>query len=552
MLQDNLIKILEESFRKYRGMPAITDYFTSEVFSYYTLALEVAKLHMLFEECGLKNGDKVAIAGRNNPRWVTAFVASITYGCTAVPIMQDLDMNDINHMVNESRARVLFAGDAFWDIIETESTPRLKAIFSLSDFHCIWERDGDRLSDYQRNILRHFNAKYPKGFDTDDIAYEAPELRKPAVICYTSGTTGFSKAVILTVGNLTSNVECILAKQMFDRDTRTLGLLPLGHIYGMVFSMLAPLAAGSHITLLGHMPSHKILLQALGGVHPHVICTVPHVMERIVRRELIRRAHNGATKLASFIPAVNALIDPAVRKILLHMFGGEIRQVMIGGAPLNRNIEQFLVQIKFPFTVGYGMTECAPLISYSTPEEFVPGSCGRIVPHMEVRIDSPEPATIPGEILAKGDHVMAGYLTKDKKDDKRVIDGDWLHTGDIGTLDADNVLRIKGRMETLIKLPDGTTIYPEEIEARLNVMDGIMESLVEWHNGRLSALVVPDYEYADAMGLGLSEIRDLMSSNLEQLNTSLDNGVHISELILYPSEFEKTPKLSIRRYKYAK
>lgn len=552
MLQDNFVKLLEESFRTNCDAPAITDYFTSEVFTYYTLAQEVAKLHMLFDACGLKGDDRVAIVGRNNPRWVIAYIAVVTYGSTAVPIMQDFDANDINHIIVHAQVRLLFTGDLFWDIIEPESTAKVKAVFSLSDFRCIYERDGERLTEFQRDILRHFNSRYPKGFLSGDIDYEAPPVEKAIMICYTSGTTGFSKGILLTVGNLTSNVEFLLSKNVFGRGIRTLELLPLGHIFGLVCDMLAPLAAGAHITLLGRMPSVKLLVKALQGVRPHVVCTVPQVMERLARRTVLDRMHSGAVKLVSLVPTMNTLIEPAARKLLVHAFGGELRLVLVGGAPLNREIEQFLLRIKFPFTVAYGMTECAPLISYSPPEDFVPGSCGRIVSRMEAKVDSPEPARIPGEILVRGENVMQGYY-RDKKDTARTFDADgWLHTGDAGTLDAGNVLRIRGRMETRVVMPGGTVVYPEEIESMLNVMDGVMESLVAMHEGRLKAFVVPDYEQADHMGLGMNGIRELMEGNLAALNAALGADIQVSEIELYPSEFEKTPKMSIRRYLYTK
>ena len=315
--------------------------------------------------------------------------------------------------------------------------------------------------------------------------------------------------------------------------------------------MLAPLAAGSHITLLGHIPSAKVLTKALQGVHPHVVCTVPRILEQLTRKEVLERMQTGAVMLASLVPAMNSLIEPAARKILTHAFGGEIRLVIVGGAPLNREIEHFLLRIRFPFTVGYGMTECGPLISHSAPEEFAAGSCGRIVSRMEVRIASSDAAKIPGEILVRGDHVMAGYF-RDKRSTACAIDREeWLHTGDMGTLEGD-VLRVRGRLESRITLPDGREVYPEEIESRLNVMDGIMESLVAMHEGRLVAFVVPDYEQADHLGIGMNGIREMMDANLAALNASLGDAPHIEAIILYPSEFEKTPKMSIRRYLYVK
>lgn len=551
MQQDNLIKFLEESFRKNRDLPAMTDYFTGTTFTYYTMALEVAKLHLLFDECGLKDDDKVALIGRNNPHWIIVYLAVITYGSVIVPIMQDFGSNDINHIVNHSGAKFLFLGEPFWDIIETDRAPKLKAVFSLSDFKCLHERDGERLTNFQRNILRHYNTKYPKGFLTKNIAYDAPVLSKVAMICYTSGTTGFSKGVMLTIGNLTSNVEYILSKKLYSRGSNLLGMLPMGHIYGLVFDLLAPLSAGTHITLLGGMPSVKVLTKAMQSVHPNIVCVVPNVLENIVRREIISRLKTGAVKFASMILGEQA-IDPAARKMLMYIFGGEATHIIIGGASLNQEIEQYLRHIKFPFSVIYGMTECASLISFATPEEFVQGSCGRIVDRVEVTIDSPEPENISGEILVRGDNVMSGYY-KDKPGTKNTIDHEeWLHTGDVGTMRSDGTLFIRGRMETRIELPDGNIIYPEEIESRLNVMNCVMESIIVRHNEKLVALVVPDYEQADSLGKGLSGIREVMAENMETLNSSLDEFCHVSDIVLYPVEFEKTPKMTIKRYIYTK
>lgn len=551
MQQDNLIKFLEESFRKNRDLPAMTDYFTGTTFTYYTMALEVAKLHLLFDEYGLKDDDKVALIGRNNPHWIIVYLAVITYGSVIVPIMQDFGSNDINHIVNHSGAKFLFLGEPFWDIIETGRAPKLKAVFSLSDFKCLYERDGDRLTNFQRNILRHYNTKYPKGFLTKNIAYDAPVLSKVAMICYTSGTTGFSKGVMLTIGNLTSNVEYILSKKLYSRGSNLLGMLPMGHIYGLVFDLLAPLSAGTHITLLGGMPSVKVLTKAMQSVHPNIVCLVPSVLENIVRREIISRLKTGAVKFASRILGEQA-IDPAARKMLMYIFGGEATHVIIGGASLNQEIEQYLRHIKFPFSVIYGMTECASLISFATPEEFVQGSCGRIADRVEVTIDSPEPENISGEILVRGDNVMSGYY-KDKPGTKNTIDHEeWLHTGDVGTMRSDGTLFIRGRMETRIELPDGNIIYPEEIESRLNVMNCVMESIIVRHNEKLVALVVPDYEQADSLGKGLSGIREVMAENMETLNSSLDEFCRVSDIVLYPVEFEKTPKMTIKRYIYTK
>lgn len=539
----------ETSFREYRELPALTDYFKNETFSYYEVAKEIAKLHMLFSKAGLKKGERIALVGRNNPRWVITYIAALTYGAVIVPLLQDFNDNDINHIISHSEARLVFAGDIHWDMIDEGQLKNVKAVFSLTDFQCVYEKFGTEITNYRENLLSHYRSKYPKGFTINDIAYDEIADDSVAVISYTSGTTGFSKGVMLTVDNITANVAFALEKKFHYQGSRVLSLLPLAHIYGCVFDMLTPLSAGSHIVLLGNTPSVKISLKAMHEVKPHLMCMVPAMMEKIVRRQLLPLAENRLMKLFTKIPVADNVIRTGIRKKLLSSFGGEIMEVNIGGAPLNREVAEFLVQIKFPFTVGYGMTECAPLISYSPHEEYKPGSCGRVIPGIEVHIESDDPQNIQGEITVKGPNVMKGYFKDPALTSKTIKDG-WLHTGDIGTMDPDGTLYIRGRRESAITLPEGQLIYPEELESRLNVMDCVMESLVLERHGRLVALVVPDYEQADAQGITVSALRDVMKENLKTLNSLIAPFEAVSDIILYPEEFEKTPKKSIKRFIY--
>lgn len=551
MMKDNLIKLYQQSFRENREVPALTDYFKQETFSYFEMAKEIAKLHLLFEACGVEKGDKIALIGRNNPRWVTAYIATITYGAVIVPMLQDFPANDVNHIIKHSESKLLFLGDNFWDIIHEEEIDLVQAVFSLTDNRCIYEKRGDKITTFQRDIRKHFNARYPKGFSVDDISY--PEIPNDALclLNYTSGTTGFSKGVMLSVNNLTGNVVFVTEHGVHTRGSRVLSFLPLAHAYGCAIDMLAPLAVGAHITLLGKMPAPKILVEAMANVRPNVVVTVPLLIEKIVRKQVFPKISKGFAKIAVKIPGINAKIYDGIREKLVETFGGELSHIIIGGAPLNAEVEDFLVKIKFPFCVGYGMTECAPLISYTDYWEFIPRSCGKVLaPYMELRINSVDPFTIPGEILTRGENVMMGYYKNDAAT-KEILEPDgWLHTGDMGTTDEIGTIFIQGRCKSMLLGSNGQNIYPEQIEARLNNMRCVMESLVVDRNGRLVALVVPDYEQADSEGVDHSKLQEVMNENLKELNSQVASYEKLAEIVLHPTEFEKTAKRSIKRYLY--
>ena len=560
MLQENLIKIYEKSFRENREMSALTDYFKNETFSYYEMAKEIAKLHLVFKKAGIKRGDKIALIGRNNPRWCITYIGTITYGAVIVPILQDFTPADVIHIINHSESRLLFLGDNFWDVIEEDQIRQIEAVFSLTDFHVIYERDGKSLTKFQRDILKNYRSKYPRGFSINDIKY--PEVPNDQVILlnYTSGTTGYSKGVMLTVNNLTGNV--LFAKSAVNTQTgnhyfqqggRTLSFLPLAHAYGCAFDFLAPLAVGGHITLLGRIPSPKILLEAMAVVKPTVICCVPMILEKVYRKQVLPMLEKGPMSIAVKIPLLNTAIYSVIRKKLMDAFGGNVAIFIVGGAPMNQETETFLMKIHFPITIGYGMTECAPLISFTPDNEFKPGSCGRYLKELlEVKIDSADPEHTAGEILVRGEHVMKGYYKNDK-DTQKVLDADgWLHSGDMGTMDPDGTLYIRGRSKTMILSGNGQNIYPEEIEDKLNNMYLVLESLViDVGEGRLRAMVVPDYEQAEAEGVDKNDLPEIMQNNLKELNTQLAAYERVAEIVLYPTEFEKTPKRSIKRYLYS-
>lgn len=561
MLQENLIRMYEESFRAHRELPALTDYFKGETFSYYEMAKEIAKLHLFFKKAEIRRGDKIALVGRNNPRWCITYLATITYGAVIVPILQDFAPADIVHIVNHSESRLLFVGDNYWDIIEEDEIARIDAVLSLTDFHVIYERRGKSLGVYMRDMVKNYRAKYKRGFSADDIKYPDIPNDQMVLLNYTSGTTGYSKGVMLTVNNLTGNV--LVAKNArntqtgthyFVRGGRTLSFLPLAHAYGCAFDFLSPLAVGGHVTLLGKIPSPKILIEAMQMVKPTVICCVPLILEKIYRKQVLPLLEKGPMSIAMKIPLLNSAIYSAIRKKLIDSFGGEVVIFIVGGAPMNQETEAFLLKIKFPITVGYGMTECAPLISFTTDDLFKAGSCGMYIKeYLDLRIDSPDPEHTAGEIIVKGEHVMLGYY-KNEKDTHAVLDPDgWLHTGDMGTVDPDGTLYIRGRSKTMILTGSGQNIYPEEIEDKLNNMYLVLESLVlDAGNGKIKALVVPDYEQAEAEAEGVdkADLPQIMQNNLQELNAQLAAYERISGIALYPNEFEKTPKRSIKRYLY--
>ena len=558
MLQENLIRMYEESFRAHRELPALTDYFKGETFSYYEMAKEIAKLHLFFKKAEIRRGDKIALVGRNNPRWCITYLATITYGAVIVPILQDFAPADIVHIVNHSESRLLFVGDNYWDIIEEDEIARIDAVLSLTDFHVIYERRGKSLGVYMRDMVKNYRAKYKRGFSADDIKYPDIPNDQMVLLNYTSGTTGYSKGVMLTVNNLTGNV--LVAKNArntqtgthyFVRGGRTLSFLPLAHAYGCAFDFLSPLAVGGHVTLLGKIPSPKILIEAMQMVKPTVICCVPLILEKIYRKQVLPLLDKGPMSIAMKIPLLNSAIYSAIRKKLIDSFGGEVVIFIVGGAPMNQETEAFLLKIKFPITVGYGMTECAPLISFTTDDLFKAGSCGMYIKeYLDLRIDSPDPEHTAGEIIVKGEHVMLGYY-KNEKDTHAVLDPDgWLHTGDMGTVDPDGTLYIRGRSKTMILTGSGQNIYPEEIEDKLNNMYLVLESLVLEHNGKLHALVVPDYEQAEREGVDKNDLPQIMENNLKELNTVVAGYEHVAAITIYPTEFEKTPKRSIKRYLY--
>ena len=558
MLQENLIKMYEQSFREHREMSAVTDYFSGESYSYYGFAKEIAKLHILFDEAGVKRGDKIALVGRNTPRWCAVYIATMTYGAVIVPIMQTFTSNDITHIVNHSESRLLFAGDAHWQSLDTDRMPLLEAALSLKRLDVVYEKEGSAVAEALKTLDDDFKAKYPNGFKVEDIKFNAIPNEEMILLNYTSGTTGSSKGVMLSVNNLTGNM--VFARDMVNPDTgtnyysaggRTLSFLPLAHAYGCAFDFLAQLVVGGHITLLGRMPSPKILVDAMQVVKPTIVCSVPLILEKIYRKMIMPMLEQGPMSIAMKIPLLNTALYSVIKYKLMASFGGEVQIFIIGGAPMNQETESFLRKINFPLTIGYGMTECAPLISYEHPKYFKNGSCGRYLPGlMEAKIVSKDPQNIPGEILVHGENVMMGYY-KNEAATQAVLEPDgWLHTGDMGIMDEDGTLYIKGRCKTMILTGTGQNIYPEEIEDKLNNLPLVMESLIVERKGVLTALIFPDYDQAKQEGIQGEALDKMMADNIIELNKMVASYEKIGRYELMESEFEKTPKRSIKRYLY--
>ena len=545
-----LAQIYQKSFIENWDLPALTEYTTRRHLTYAELARDIASLHLLFETIGLREGDKVALCGRDSIAWVTVYMATVTYGAVIVPILSDFNPVDITHIVNHSEAELLFVGASVWEHIEPSALLNVKAAISLEDRMLFHETGGGEVARNLKLLRRRFRRRYPTGFSSGDVRYTVRDNSELAEINYTSGTTGFSKGVMLTGGNLAGNVTFGMSRELHFRSSRALAFLPLAHAYGCAFDMLTPLAVGSHITLLCKTPSPRVLLRAMAEVRPHLVICVPLILEKIYKNQILPLISKGTMRWTLAVPFLDSLIYSKIRKKLIDAFGGEFEEVIVGGAPLNHEVEDFLYKIRFPFTVGYGMTECGPLISYTPWREFVPGSSGRLLPGMEAIVMGDDPEHEPGEICVRGINVMKGYY-KNPKATAEVLDGDgWLRTGDMGTRSSDGTLFLRGRSKTMILSASGQNIYPEEIEAKLNNMPFVAESLVVERDGRLVALVYPDYESVDRLGLQGADLTDAMENVRRELNGLLAPYEQIARIQLLPNEFEKTPKRSIKRFLY--
>jgi len=551
MIKENFVELYENSFRNNWDLPALTNYSEKITYKYSDLATEIAELHILFEKSNIQKGDKIALVGRNNIMWCTVYLATVSYGAVIVPILQDFHPDNIHHIVNHSESKLLFVSDQIWENLDESEIAEVRGIFSISKLRCLHQRKGESFDVIIKNIKDEMQKRYPKGYSVEDINYPKVDNSEVVLLNYTSGTTGFSKGVMLTANNLAGNVIFAGQIDVLHRGETIVSFLPLAHAYGAAFEFLYSLSAGAHTVLLGKSPSPKILMQAFADYRPNLIVTVPLVIEKIYKKIILPELEKPVVKIALNIPVVKQKIYAKIKNRLVNSFGGNFRQVIIGGAPFNREVEDFFYKIKFPFTVGYGMTECAPLISYDRYDVFVPNSCGKVLPGiMEVRVDSPDPYNILGEIQVKGENVMKGYYKNEQGTKDTFTEDGWLKTGDLGTIDKDNRIYLRGRSKTMILGANGQNIFPEEIESRLNNMPYVMESLVVVRNGKLTALVYPDYQAMDAVGITINDLPAIMENNKNKLNDMVSSYENVAQLAIYPNEFEKTPKKSIKRYLY--
>lgn len=478
-------------------------------------------------------------------------MATITYGAIVVPILQDFNPNDVHHIVTHSESVFLFTSDSIWETLEEERMTGLRGVFSLTDFRCLHQRDGETVQKFMKHMDESMQHTYPKGFQQEDVQYTTLSNDKVMLLNYTSGTTGFSKGVMLTGNNLAGNVTFGIRTELLKKGDKVLSFLPLAHAYGCAFDFLTATAVGTHVTLLGKVPSPKILMKAFEEVKPSLIITVPLVIEKIYKNVIQPLISKKGMKWALSIPLLDNQIYGQIRKKLIEALGGRFKEIIIGGAAMNPEVEEFFYKIKFPFTIGYGMTECGPLISYAPWDQFVPSSSGKILDIMEARIYKENPEGETGEIQVRGENVMTGYYKNPEATQEVFTEDGWLRTGDLGTMDEAGNIFIRGRLKTMILSSSGQNIFPEEIEARLNNMPFILESLIIERNKKLVALVYADYEALDSLGLNTPDnLKTIMDENLKNLNDLVAAYEKVSQIQLYPTEFEKTPKRSIKRYLY--
>ena len=551
MIQENFIKIYEKSFQENWDLPALTDYVEQKTLTFADVAKEIARFHILFRECQIRRGDKIALIGRDCANWCVVYMAAVTYGAIIVPILPDFNPNDVHHIINHSESVFLFVSDRIWDTLEEEKISEIRGVFSLTDFRCLHQRDGENIQKLLKELDSRFTEEYPNGFTRENIRYADLDNDKVVLLNYTSGTTGFSKGVMLTGNNLAGNVTYARTLDVLFRGERELCFLPLAHAYSCAFNFLVPMAFGAHVFLLGKLPSPKILLKAFEEVKPNLILTVPLILEKIYKKMIAPQLNKRTMKLAMSVPLLNDRIYAQINKKLTNALGGRFREVIVGGAAMNQEVANFLYKIKFPYTIGYGMTECGPLISYDNHKEYVPTSCGQILKGiMEVRIDSEDPYNKVGEIQLRGENVMKGYYKNEEATRNVFTDDGWLKTGDLGTIDVNKRIYIRGRSKTMILSSNGQNIYPEEIEAKLNNLPFVLESLVVEREGKLVGLVSPDYDTVDSTGIRHEDLPAIMEQNRKDLNKLLAPYEAVTSIILYPTEFEKTPKRSIKRYLY--
>ena len=546
--EQHFIDYIEQSIIRNWNLNALTDY-KGATLQYKDVARKIAKFHIVLESAGIQPGDKIAVCGRNSAHWAVTFLATITYGAVIVPILHEFKADNIHNIVNHSEAKLLFVGDQVWENLNEAAMTILEGIILMTDFSILISRT-EKL-DYAREHLNElFGKKYPKNFRKEHIEYHKDQPEELAVINYTSGTTSYSKGVMLPYRSLWSNTAFAFEVLPLKAGDKIISMLPMAHMYGLAFEFLYEFSAGCQIYFLTRMPSPKIIFQAFSEVKPHLVVAVPLIIEKIIKKNVLPKLETPTMKLLLKVPIINDKIKTTVREGVVSAFGGRFAEVIVGGAAFNQEVEQFLRMIEFPYTVGYGMTECGPIICYEDWSRFKPGSCGKAVPRMEVKILSPDPENIAGEIVCRGPNVMLGYY-KNEEATREAIDADgWLHTGDLALMDAEGNVTIKGRSKNMLLGASGQNIYPEEIEDKLNNLPYVAESIIVQQNEKLVGLVYPDFDDAFAHGLTTTDIERVMEENRVTLNAELPAYSQIFKMKIYPEEFEKTPKRSIKRFLY--
>lgn len=549
MLENGYLNLMEKALLEHQDRVAFSDY-KGKTITYSQVGERIYGLHLLFEKLGIEKGDKIAVIGRNMTSWAVTYLGVISYGAVVVPILPDFNSNDIHHIINHSGSKLLFSTDLLFDKIDETKIPAIKGIISINSCEILADSNGQFTAVV--DSVRPYLKGNGDGFDSSKLKFAQIQSEDPIVLSYTSGTSGFSKGVLLPHRSIWSNVVYAQDHLKLAPGERIVSFLPLAHAYGCLVEFLWPFIMGCHITFLTRTPSPQIITEAFRSVKPHLIVSVPLILEKIFKKRIQPQLEEPKVKTMLKIPGLNKIIYKKIRTKLVEVFGGEFREMIIGGAALNHDVEVFLRKIGFPFTIGYGMTECGPLISYAPWTQSRTRSAGSLVDRMEVKIDSDDPFNTVGEILVKGDNTMLGYYKNQQATDE-IFDADgWLHTGDLGVIDADNFIYIKGRSKNMLLGPSGQNIYPEEIEAKFNSLEYVQECLVRDHNGKLEALIYPDYEATDQVGWTQKQIEEQLQEIKKLANAELPAYMNVQIVTLFPEEFEKTPKKSIKRYKYVK
>lgn len=547
-LEQSFIALIEQSIKTNWHLNALTDY-KGITLQYRDVARKIEKIHILLENANIKKGDKIAICGRNSAHWTVTYLAVITYGAVVVPILHEFKADQVHNIVNHSEARLLFVGDQVWENLNEAAMPHLEGIIELKDFGIPVSRT-EKLAYAREHLNEIFGHKFPCRFRPDDISYEKEQSEDLAIINYTSGTTGYSKGVMLPYRSILSNILYCKEKIGLKAGDRVVSMLPLGHVFGMTFDFLYGFTAGAHLWFLTRMPSPKIIAESFAEIRPRIIACVPLIVEKIFKKNILPKVDNKLGKLLLHVPIISDKIKEAIKQKAMEVFGGNFIEIIIGGAPFNAEVEAFLKMIDFPYTIAYGMTECGPIICHSHWTELKLTSCGKIAARMEAKVVSPDPSTVAGELICRGANLMLGYY-KNEEATRQVIDAEgWLHTGDMATIDEEGNVFIKGRCKNLLLTAAGQNIYPEEIESKLNNMPYVAESLVILQQDKLLALIYPDSDDAFAHGLSQTDLERVMEENRQELNKQLPAYSQIARFKLYPEEFEKTAKKSIKRFLY--